>query len=134
MLNTISEFLLKDSYPLQVCLHSIPVVNVIVRFVQNKWSLDTIGTQPLPAQIQDYTLRKSRFDHSIKTAIKIQIAIAISAFALCILIPNSFVLASVCLGFGVGASTSYLLDLFMKNFGSSIVTTVNGQRVHLVGF
>jgi hypothetical protein len=38
-------------------------------------------------------------------------------------------------GFGMGALTSYLLDLFMKNFGSSLIAANgNGQMVHLDGF
>ncbi|MBA3239294.1 MAG: hypothetical protein H0T62_13245 [Parachlamydiaceae bacterium] len=134
MLNTIKEFLLSDSLSLQISLHSLPVVNIVVRFFQNKCSLDNLGAHSSPTQLQDYSLRKTRFDTSIKSAILIQLVISVSTFALGILMPGSFALACICLAFGMGAVTSYLLDKLMENFGSTVDIVVNDQLVHLGGF
>lgn len=112
MLNAVSEFILKDSFPLQLCLHSIPAVNIVIKLFQNQ-SENIVGS------FDAYNAKRERFQTIHMAANLLQAAVAITAFALCILLPAfSSVLALVALGFGAGALTSYLMDLFLNKFGS----------------
>lgn len=141
MLSSISELMLKDSAPVQVCLYSIPVVNIIVRLFQNAHSFDKIGGDYSNSKVDEYEAKKEKFQRSLTTAMLIQMAVAITAFALCILLPSaSLVLAKVAIGFGMAALSSYLLDWFLSNCGaetlsvnSQPVPTVHIAHVHLKG-
>lgn len=80
MLNTISEFILKDSFPLQLCLHSIPAVNLVIKLFQND-PKNIVGT------FDEYNAKRDRFQHIHMTANLLQAAVAVTAIALCIHLP-----------------------------------------------
>lgn len=86
MTSPIKTFLLKDHAPTQYFLYSVPVVNVFVRTFQSYHSLDDAFNLDDTVK-NDFEIKKTNFKKYMHTAIGMQLAIAISALALYILLP-----------------------------------------------
>lgn len=111
MLALINNFVQKDHALIQVGLHSIPSVNLFVRFYQGQTSLDSLGDD-IPA----FEERKQRFTRYLSTAVKIQIALSITFFVLSVLFPASRLgTGLLSCAFGAGAVSSFLNDRLLRS-------------------
>ncbi|MBA2727835.1 MAG: hypothetical protein H0U49_06660 [Parachlamydiaceae bacterium] len=141
MISSISQFLLWDNAPLQIFLHSTPLSNLFVRLYQNKNSVSEFITSNDNStfKLESYGIKRLNFQSYVKTGVLIQTAIAVAAFASCILCPPgsaAFCAGSyLCATFAAGAFSSNLWDKFLTSFGALTThVTSNGVQTIVKGF
>ncbi|MBA2369216.1 MAG: hypothetical protein H0V82_09365 [Candidatus Protochlamydia sp.] len=137
MLNSISSFILKDNAPIQITLHSIPVVNLIVMLFQKSHSLDFFNGRALSQQnIDAYDHYKQRHISYMTRGLLLQGAIAIASLALSILFPQRSIESKVafityCI-FGTTALSAFLYDKFTRSY--LMLPQMSSQDLTVTGF
>jgi hypothetical protein len=115
--NTVTAFVMTPNVSIQTAMYSIPGVNLFVRQFQYYHCFEAIEKKGLLTATK-FNEQQTKFQKGLKTGLQLQIAVAISAFALGLLFPVPSTAIWVCahtssVFFG-GALTLYALNAVWK--------------------
>jgi uncharacterized membrane protein SpoIIM required for sporulation len=112
-MQALSNFVLRDSFPVQMALYTIPGVHIFARLFQSHHSLDLVAKNN--NKIAQFNERKEHFQKHMTNAIQIQTAVAVMAFVTCIIFPATIPVGSFVININLTlAASNFLFDKFCR--------------------